>query len=274
MTASFKYKILSLILFPAVLSIAVMNYETWSRSSISAEAVAQPAAAPANPTNAAAAVPGGEAKPVQPAEAYGIIAEKNIFNPERKDFPAPGHLPAELPKPAVRPQVFLSGVVISDDYQAASVSNPGRVLRKGEREAMTLKLGDKIGEYKLTRIGDDRITMQTAGDSFEVLLYDRKKVRTRVEANRAPNEPGAKTAQAPAATPAPGEALKAEPVQKPADPAQERAIAAARPSPGSRPTSYSREDRSRRYSELTQAPGKQPNTGIAESTTGRDKSFR
>ncbi len=75
--------------------------------------------------------------------------------------------------------MFLSGVVISDDYQAASVSSPGRVLRKGERETMTLKLGDKIGEYKLAKIGNDRITMETAGDSFEVLLHDPKKTKAK-----------------------------------------------------------------------------------------------
>ena len=104
MAGSYKYKILNFILFPLVLSIAVMNYETWSRSSISAEAVAQPAAGPANPSQkAATAAAGGEAKPVQPAEAYGIIAEKNIFSPERKDFPRPSAL---LPLPNCQNRPF------------------------------------------------------------------------------------------------------------------------------------------------------------------------
>ena len=224
MGGSYKYKILNLILFSLVLTTAVMNYETWSRSSISAEAVAKPAAKPANPSKAAVAAANVEAKPVQPAEAYGIIAEKNIFNPERKDFPSLALIVAEQPKQAVRPQVILSGVVISDDYQAASVSSPGRVLRKGERETITLKLGDKIGEYKLAKIGNDRITMETAGDSFEVLLHDPRKPRPKVEV-RTGIQPAAevKTAQPPPPTPPAVETAKAESNEKPVKPSQEMA---------------------------------------------------
>ncbi len=73
--------------------------------------------------------------------------------------------------------MILYGVVVGDDYQSASVSSPGRSLRKGERETMILKMGDRIGGYKLAKIAADRITMEAAGDSFEVLLYDRKNQR-------------------------------------------------------------------------------------------------
>jgi hypothetical protein len=246
-----------------------MNYETWSRSSISAEAVAQPAAGPANPTKAAWTAAGEEVRSVQPAEAYGIIAEKNIFNPERKDFPSPGLPLAEQPKPIVRPQVVLSGVVISDDYQAASVSSPG---------PGTLKLGDKIGEYKLARIAADRITMEAVADSFEVLLYDRKKLRPRVEVKTGIQlGTELKTAQpAPAAPPA-VETAKAASNEKPAEPsqgmAQRMAIAAAPPSLARTPFDYSREGRSKRYGEIHRGPANQQNAGTVESRTGiRDQS--
>ena len=201
-----------------------MNYETWSRSSISAEAVAQPAAEPANPSKAATAPRGEEVKPVQPVEAYDIIAEKNIFNPERKDFPLPAALLAEQPKPIVRPQVVLSGVVISEDYQAASISSPG--LNGGE----LLKPGDKIGDYKLTRISADRITMEASGDSFEVLLYDRKKPRTKVEVKTGV-QPSAelKTAHPATATPPGVETAKAESNEKPAEPSQKMACCCGSP---------------------------------------------
>jgi type II secretory pathway component PulC len=263
-TASFKYKILSLILFPAVLSIAVMNYETWTRSSISAEAVAQPAAGPANPAKAATPAAGEEVKPIQPAEAYGIIAEKNIFNPERKDFPSPALAPAEQPRAAVRPQVVLSGVVISDDYQAAFVSSPGSGI---------LKPGDKIGEYKLARISGDRITLEAGRDSFEVLLYDGKKPKRRVEVKTGIQPaPEHKTAQPAPATPPAVETAKAESNEKPAEPSKEMASPAARPSPGRTPIDYSREARSKRYGEM-RGSGNQQNTGIIESTTGnKDRS--
>jgi hypothetical protein len=104
-----------------------------------------------------------------------FISEKNIFSPERKDFPI---LPVEQNKTnvqsKVRPQVILYGVTIGEDYQAASITQPGRPLRKGERETLTIKIGEKIGEYRLSKITPDRITLEDTNDSFEVLLYDSK----------------------------------------------------------------------------------------------------
>jgi len=107
-----------------------------------------------------------------------FISEKNIFSPERKDFPILG---GNAKKPLVRPQIVLYGVTIAGDYQVASIVNPGRPLTKGERESMTVKVGDQVGEYKLVKILSDRITMEAEGDSFEVLLYDPKIPKKRVD---------------------------------------------------------------------------------------------
>lgn len=212
-----------------VLSTAFMNYETWSHSNVSSKGVAQrPEVRVENQNKTAAFAAKEEPESVQ---SFRMIAEKNIFNPERKDFPPLGLLSAEQPKPVVRPQVILSGVVISDNYQAASVSSPGRPLRKGEREAMTLKLGDKIGEYKLAKIADDRITLEAAGDSFEVLLHDARNPKKRVEVKtgiQPINE--ARTTQSAPATPPTTEIAKAESMKKSAEPPQEKAIASASPS--------------------------------------------
>jgi type II secretory pathway component PulC len=203
--------------------------------------------------------------------SFRIIAEKNIFNPERKDFPSPGLTPAEQPKPVVRPQVILSGVIISDDYQAASVSSPGRPLRKGEREAMTLKLGSKIGEYKLAKISADRITFEAGGDSFEVLLYDPRNPKKRIEVKTAIQSSEVKTTQpAPAALPA-VETAKAESLKKPVEPAQERVITPASPF-ASKEAFISRSMRSEAIRQSLRASN-QPSTGIVGSTTGnRDES--
>jgi hypothetical protein len=107
------------------------------------------------------------------------ISEKNIFSPERKDFPIQA---GPVKKPVVRPQIILYGVTMAGDYQSASISNPGRPLKKGEREAMTLKIGDRIGEYKLSKILPDRIALEAIEDTFEVLLYDPNKPKHRVYA--------------------------------------------------------------------------------------------
>jgi len=44
---------------------------------------------------------------------------------------------------------------------------------------MTLRLGERIGEYKLTKVLSDRITLEAGGDTFEVLLYDPKAPKRR-----------------------------------------------------------------------------------------------
>jgi hypothetical protein len=116
-------------------------------------------------------------KEPQSIVSYNSIAEKNIFNPDRKDFPTTGSGMSK--KPVVRPQIVLYGITIAGDYQSASVVNPGRPLKKGEREQMTLKLGERIGEYKLAKISSDRVTLETEGDIFEVLLYDPKMPKNR-----------------------------------------------------------------------------------------------
>jgi type II secretory pathway component PulC len=262
----FKYKVFNFILFAVVLSTAFMNYETWSHSNGSGKGVAQrPEVRLENQNKTATLAVKEEPESVQ---SFRIIAEKNIFNPEREDFSPPGLLSTEQPKPIVRPQVILSGVIISDNYQAASVSSPGRPLRKGEREAMKLELGDKIGEYKLAKIAADRIIMEAGGDSFEVLLYDSKKPKTRVEVKTAIqsiNE--AKTAQ-----PAPAvDIAKAEVMGKPVEPTKEIAMTPASPSARKEvPASAVRWGMAMRQS-LTAS--NQQNTGIVENTTeNRDKS--
>lgn len=102
----------------------------------------------------------------------------------------------EIKKPIVRPQVILYGVTIGEGYQSASISNPGRALQRGEREIMTVKIGDRVGEYKLARILPDRIGLEAPEDSFEVLLYDTRNPKKRVFA-KTENKPATVTSALP-----------------------------------------------------------------------------
>ncbi len=113
-----------------------------------------------------------------PNSTYPFISEKNIFSPERKEFPVPA---VQKSNPSTRPQVVLYGITIAGEYQAASITSPGRPLRKGERETITLKIGEKIGGYRLAKVSPDRIMLEHNGDSFEVLLYDPKAPKKRTE---------------------------------------------------------------------------------------------
>jgi type II secretory pathway component PulC len=192
---SFKYIILNLLLLFVVLMVAIENYETWTQHigflPEPQETVKKPTAKAENPPAV------GTNKEPASARSFIVISEKNIFSPERKDFPI---LTVEKSNPVTRPQVILYGVTIAGDFQAASITSPGRPLRKGEREAMTFKIGEKIGGYKLTKIQPDRITMESNGDSFEVLLYDSRNPKKRAEV-RTEVKPAAVTSTQP--TPAP-----------------------------------------------------------------------
>ena len=174
---SLRHGILTLLLFFFVVLLGLKNYEVWT---LPIELVpVKGEAKKVGPKVETPPATGGK-KEQTPIESYIFVAEKNVFTPDRKDFPVVAPPPvAEVKKPIVRPQVILYGVTIVGDYQSASVTSPGRQPRKGERELMTLKIGDRVGDYKLAKILPDRIAMEAEEDTFEVLLYDPKAPKQR-----------------------------------------------------------------------------------------------
>ncbi len=85
------------------------------------------------------APPQGQETGVRPREAYQVVALKNPFRPTRTDWDGGG-------KRVDRPKVYLYGVTLAGEYQAAllAVGPPG----KG-RGARLYKLGDQVGGYTL-----------------------------------------------------------------------------------------------------------------------------
>jgi len=197
-----KYGLLCLLVLGLVLLLIFKNYDTWTQP---VEWVPE--------TNVGKKLPGkpenkpellstfGTQKNPTSAKSYISISEKNVFSPERKDFPT---LAGDGKKQLVRPQVVLYGVILAGDYQAASVANPGRPLQKGERETFTVRKGERIGEYKLVKISSDRVTLEAEGDTFEVLLYDQSVAKRRSDV-RTETKPATITSTQPVpSTPAPG----------------------------------------------------------------------
>jgi len=199
---SSKYGFLGFLVLGVVLFLIFENYELWTQpiKFVPEKKVAKRSQGKPEGKSAGVPSPIGTEKDSTSIKSYIAIAEKNIFSPERKDFPIPaGNGKKEL----VRPQVVLYGVTIIGDYQAASISNPGRPLRKGERETFSVKPGERIGEYKLTKILSDRITLEAEGDTFEVFLYDSKTPKKRTDV-RTEVKPAAPTGSQPVpAGPAP-----------------------------------------------------------------------
>jgi hypothetical protein len=173
-----RYGVLCFLLFFVVLLLAYENYQTWSQPiqwAVQKEGTKR-TEVKGDPSSLFEAV-----QKLFPSDSVLRISQNNIFHPDRKEFPVLGSVTGEQAKPVIRPQIVLYGVMIADDYQTASIANPGRPMHKGEREVKTLKLGDRVGDYKITKILSDRITVEAPGDSFDVLLYDPKAPKKRIE---------------------------------------------------------------------------------------------
>lgn len=196
-----RFAIPSLLLAVIVGLLGYYNYEVWVKPFPQIpmkETFKKPEAKPKMESPPMALTP----KETIPSSFIQIIAEKNMFSPERKEFAAlPGA--GDQVRPLTRPQVVLYGVLIGEDTQMATIVNPGRPLRKGEREPLTLKVGDRVGEYKLARVMPDKIVLEAPGDSFEVPLVDPKAPKKRIEVRTA-TPPVAVTSMGPSVPGVPG----------------------------------------------------------------------
>ena len=162
-------------------------------------------------------------------QSYIFVSDKNIFSPERKEFAV---TPTQQVKPpTVRPQIILYGVTMAGDYQSASVVNSGRPVKPGERPMLSVKVGDQIGDFKVAKILSDRITMEAAEDSFEVLLYD-----PRIPKQRTYAKTEVKPATVTTTLPTPAPALTPAAVPAAAPPGVPAAVPTAVPTPAPVPT--------------------------------------
>jgi len=219
---SLRYAVFCLLLCFVVVLLALKNVEVWTQP---IEGVLQEGGPKKGETRVEGPFTLGTQRETTSIASFILVSEKNIFNPERKEFSLTN---LDQSKPMTRPQIILYGVTLAKDYQSASIVNPGRPLRKGEREMMTLKIGDRVGEYKLTGVLPDRITMEAGEDSFEVLLYDSNMPKRRTAA-KTESRPAEITSTAPAPVPAP--VPRAAEVPKPAEPPRERVIEPPLPRP-------------------------------------------
>jgi hypothetical protein len=231
-----KYRFLIFLVLVVVLLLIFKNYEIWTQPVElvpEKNTVKRSQSKPESKPEVPPAI--GSQKNPTSDKSYVSIAEKNVFSPERKDFSIPmGNGKRQL----VRPQIVLYGVTIAGDYQAASVANSGRPLQKGERETFTVRKGERIGEYKLIKISDDRVTLEAEGDTFEVLLYDQSTAKRRTNIRTETKPATITSAQPVPSTPVPGAPMPTPPtvLPKPASPlgpGQEGVAAPTPPGPAS-----------------------------------------
>jgi len=112
-------------------------------------------------------------EPAAPPIDYTLIADQNLFHPERK---IPTDKPSDKEKPLPKAEFVLYGTVIDGDMSLAYVddkqspiSTPGR----GKR-LRVLKKGDSLSGYILKDIMPDRIVMARGEDVITVDLMNPK----------------------------------------------------------------------------------------------------
>ncbi len=228
---STKYGILCFILLLMIVFLTMRSYETWTHP---VELNEERGVMKKSETKVEGPLRVAAPEEPVPMKSYASIAEKNVFSPERKDFPETTSGSRTSAKPIVRPSIMLYGITLSGNDQWASIVQSGRSLRKGEREMMTLKVGEKIGEYKLAKILPDRITLESNGDTFEVSLYDPRTPKQRIGA-KTESKPAAVTSTLPTRPTPPPQVprpLAQGGIERPKEPAPERMTPSPIPTPG------------------------------------------
>jgi type II secretory pathway component PulC len=142
---------------------------------------------------------GKEEKPaaVQSPSAmeYTVIADQNVFNPERK-------IPPEKKdeKPLPKPEFVLYGTLITDDASIAFLDDlkaPYTTPGRGKRQK-TLRIGNSLSGYTLSEVYADRVVMVRGEDRMELRVIDPSHAKAR-ESGGGPAGAVAAAQQAPAA---------------------------------------------------------------------------
>lgn len=158
-------------------------------------------AATASPTDKPA-----EVKSPSPSD-YIVIADQNLFNPERK---IPVEKKAEAPLP--KPEFVLYGTLKTDDLHLAYMEDkkaPQNTPARGKRQ-IPVRLGETLSGFTLKEIGPDRVVMARGEEKLTVLLNDSARPKTR---EMVAGVPGAQPGVAPHRTPPAAFANQQQPAQ-------------------------------------------------------------
>lgn len=130
-------------------------------------------------------VPGeAAAARVPPFDDFSVVAEKNVFHPERR--PVVKEAKKEKEPERTHPKFVLYGTLISGDNRVAYMqdakkphSTPGRGIRQ-----RALRINDTLSGYTVQSIEHDKVVMVSDDSSVEVRVLDPDKPRS---ASVAPN---------------------------------------------------------------------------------------
>jgi hypothetical protein len=123
-----------------------------------------------------------------PPSEYTLVAEQNVFHPERK---IPPETIDEKDKEKQKPEIVLYGTLIADGMRLAYLEDrksPQSTAGRGNRQTVA-KQGEMVSGYLLKSIEADRIVLVRGQEQIIALVNDPQK-RTQ---KAAPNQPGGGT---------------------------------------------------------------------------------
>jgi hypothetical protein len=113
--------------------------------------------------------------------AYAVIAKKNVFSPQRKEWVVKAVIPnpSELAKKkklarkkvlGVKPKkIVLHGIIMAGDMRKALISNPLTGVRN--KKTLYVEEGEEIEGYKVISIESDQIRLDWQGEEIILTLY-------------------------------------------------------------------------------------------------------
>ncbi|MBF0226101.1 MAG: hypothetical protein HQK76_11660 [Desulfobacterales bacterium] len=139
-----------------------------------------------------------EKKIIKPFEyqesSFDIIVGKNLFSKERKEYIVKEELVPEVKNADIDGnKIVLYGVIIIDELKTALINNPYKT--PDEREHKWVKIGDSVGDFKVSEIKAESIIIANVNKKFEIILYDKKKQTSAIAHNN--QQPNVVSAQAP-----------------------------------------------------------------------------
>jgi len=163
-----------------------------------------------------------------PPSSYTIIADNNLFHPERK-IP-PEKKTGEDQQPLPKPDVVLYGTLISDTLRLAYLEDlkaPRNTPGRGRRQTV-MKIGDALSGFVLKEIDTDKIVMAKGEEKMTVYVHDPGRLKTRetpaTQPQPATGKPAARGQASPPSTSAPAKKpSSAESLVKPAPTPKTRA---------------------------------------------------
>jgi hypothetical protein len=114
------------------------------------------------PSSAGSAVPVAAA-PANSFEAFGLVVERNIFNPNRTGRSAS----APEAKPVRVDEIALVGTMMSDEGLRAFFESADSRFRK------TVRVGDSIAEFKVARISSSGVDLAQGDTALALLVAQR-----------------------------------------------------------------------------------------------------